>query len=86
MSVRQLRREDARPKPSASMHVGWGVRFETGEEGVVVGWRLLLTEDGGSAWSDSDVEIPAEPTAVACTAADTAVIATKDGSVVSVTQ
>lgn len=70
----------------ASTDVGWGVRFRTGEEGVVVGWKLLLTEDGGRTWSDSGVEIPGEPTDIACPTPDGAVIATKTGSVVSVTK
>lgn len=69
-----------------SADVGWGVRFETGEEGVVVGWRLLRTEDGGRTWTDSGVDIPAQPTDIACPSADTAVVATDAGSVVSVTR
>ena len=69
-----------------SADVGWGVRFETGEEGVVVGWQLLRTEDGGRSWSDSGVMIEARPTDIVCPTADGAVIATDAGSVVSVTR
>jgi hypothetical protein len=65
---------------------GPGVRFETGEKGVVVGWRRLRTEDGGRTWTDSGADIPAQPTAIVCPAADSAVVATDAGSVVSVSR
>lgn len=68
----------------ATAGLGWGVRFDTGEEGVVVGWELLKTTDGGQTWAGAGVDIAAQPTAICCPDEDHAVIATDDGSVVTV--
>jgi photosystem II stability/assembly factor-like uncharacterized protein len=68
----------------ASADLGWGVRLDTGEEGVVVGWELLRTEDGGRTWAAAGVDIPAQPTAICCPDEEHAVVATDDGSVVTV--
>jgi len=68
----------------ATADIGWGIHFDTGEEGSVADWQFMRTEDGGRTWTDCKVKIPTQPVAIEGLSADVAVVGTDAGSILRV--
>ena len=66
-----------------SADLGWGIRFDTGEEGVVVGWQLLGLWTAAGPGPTPEWTSPRSPRRSAARRRH-AVVATEAGSVVTV--
>jgi len=70
----------------ATPTVGWGIRFDRGEEERVVGWHLLRTADAGETWKDCHVDLPDEPVDLTCPTSDSVVVVTQSGTIATVSE